>query len=90
MVFPILPQFLNIIICLKLIKQNQIRTRNLNFSSIINFGVQRFRYCQGIISHYEEKMCQDNCNYQQNIAMGDQYKVTGVDLAAEQARKRQN
>lgn len=60
-----------------------------NIGNIENFGKQRFRYQQGIISHYHDDQCKARCDYAANIAMGDLYIVTGTDISAEAARARQ-
>jgi molybdopterin-synthase adenylyltransferase len=36
-----------------------------------NFGVQRFRFNNGIISNYNQKKCCDSCSFVKDIAKGD-------------------
>lgn len=36
-----------------------------------DFGVQRFRYNNGIISNYEDKSCSVGCTFQKTVAEGD-------------------
>lgn len=38
-----------------------------------DFGVQRFRFNQGIISSYKDKVCKENCDFKRSLAVGDKY-----------------
>jgi molybdopterin-synthase adenylyltransferase len=38
-----------------------------------DFGVQRFRYNPGIVSQYTDKCCEDECDFEKSIGVGDRY-----------------
>lgn len=56
-----------------------------------DFGVQRFRYNPGIMESDTERHCCPTCKAQELNATGDsQFSLKGKDIAAEEARLRQN
>jgi molybdopterin/thiamine biosynthesis adenylyltransferase len=57
---------------------------------VTDFGVQRFRYNQGFISIYDNKKCNNGCDFPASISYGDKYlKLYDSDVAATNARIRQ-
>jgi molybdopterin-synthase adenylyltransferase len=61
-----------------------------NMGDVHSFDVQRYRYAQGIITRYQDRVCSHGCDFQSSIADGDKnLKVYGSDLAAKTARERQ-
>lgn len=59
-------------------------------AGITDFGVQRFRYNPGIMEQLGAHQCKPNCDFSQQLAVGDKhFELIGEDRAAQKSREAQ-